>query len=54
MRDTVIIWAITLAVLGAIKLFFGLGVSFVVALACLSFCIGALWGAGGAIKKGEP
>jgi len=30
----------------ALKLIFGVGVSLAVALAALSFCIGAFWGAG--------
>lgn len=37
--------------LQALKYALGVGVAFTVALATLSFCIGALWGAGNAIQR---
>lgn len=35
----------------ALKHIFGVGVSLAVAMSALAFCIGALWGAGNAIKR---
>lgn len=47
---TVLSFVVIWAALEVVKNVFGGGVSMAVALAALSFCIGALWGAGDAKK----
>jgi len=48
---TFLMFVAIVAALEVLKRVFGVGVSLTVAVAALSFCVGALWGAGNSIQK---